>query len=221
MSHGPDHHIEEAEHAAHASHSPFDRRVIMTVAIVAAVLACVTLFAHRAHNDTLRLQGDAIRLESQAGGFHTQASNMWAFYQAQNIREHQYRALTNLVEFLPTRDDARAKQAEAVTSWKKQIAKYETNLPGIKAKAEQLDHKSEEYHHKAEEKLDESHHAHAIADRLDYGELGVELSLVLCSIAVLTRRRGFWFVGMACCLLGVLVAVSGLLGLGIDASGHH
>ena len=41
----------------------------------------------------------------------------------------------------------------------------------------------------AKEKLAESHHAHAIADRLDFGELGVEISLVLCSIAVLTMCR--------------------------------
>jgi hypothetical protein len=195
--------------------------VIMTVAIVAAVLACVTLFAHRAHNDTLRLQGDAIRLESEAGGFHTQASNMWAFYQAQNIREHHYRALADLVEFLPTRDDAKDKQSKAVGSWKSQVKKYEKNLPDIKAKAEDLDKKSDKYHHKAQEKLAESHHAHAIADRLDYGELGVELSLVLCSIAVLTRRRGFWYAGLAFCAVGVLVALSGMLGLGIDSGGGH
>jgi len=221
MSHGPEHHIEEAEHAAHAARDPFDRQVIMTVAIVAAVLACVTLFAHRAHNDTLRLQGDAIRLQSEAGGFHTQASNMWAFYQAQNIREHQYKALADLVEFLPTRDDAKAKQDKTVGYWKGQVKKYEKNLPGIKAKAESLDAKSDKYHHKAEEKLAESHHAHEIANCLDFGELGVEISLVLCSIAVLTKRRGFWYVGMACCLVGVLVALSGLLGLGIDPGGGH
>jgi hypothetical protein len=221
MSHGPEHHIEEAEHAAHAIHSPFDRQVIMTVAIVAAILACVSLFAHRAHNDTLRLQGDAIRLQSEAGGFHTEASNMWAFYQAQNIRQHQYKSLADLVEFLPTRDNAQEQQAKTIGYWNQQVAKYEENLPKLKEKAEGLDKKSEDYHHQAEQKLTESHHAHAIADRLDFGELGVELSLVLCSIAVLTKRRGFWYVGMACCLIGMLIALSGLLGLGIGSATYH
>jgi hypothetical protein len=223
MSHGPDHHIEEAEHAAHAGHRPFDRMVIMTVAIVAAVLACVTLFAHRAHNDTLRLQGEAIRMESQAGAFHTKASNMWAYYQAQNNRQHQYKALAKLVDFLPTREDAdsKKKQQETVGYWKKQVKKYEETLDKLQKEARHLDEQSEEYHHKAEEKLVESHHAHAVADRLDYGELGVEMSLVLCSLAVLTRRRGFWYAGLAFCAVGVLVALSGMLGLGIDSGGGH
>jgi hypothetical protein len=224
MSHGPEHHIEEAEHAAHAIRDPFDRQVIMTVAIVAAILATVTLFAHRAHNDTLRLQGDAIRLESEAGGLHTKGANKWAYYQAQNNRQHQYKALANLVQFLPTRDDAEAKKKQAVTVgyWKKQVKKYEETLDTIKKEAEQFDQQSEQFHDKAGEKLAASHHAHAIADRLDYGELAVEISLVLCSIAVLTKRRGFWYVGMTCCLIGVLVALSGLLGLGIaSGTGHH
>jgi hypothetical protein len=37
-----EHHLEHAEHAQHAAHDPFDRRVTMTIAIIAAMLACVT-----------------------------------------------------------------------------------------------------------------------------------------------------------------------------------
>ena len=59
MTHGPDHHIEEAEHAAHAAHHPFDRLVAMTIAIVAAFLACATMLSHRAHTRTLQLQMEA------------------------------------------------------------------------------------------------------------------------------------------------------------------
>jgi hypothetical protein len=41
----------------------------------------------------------------------------------------------------------------------------------------------------------------------------VELALVLCSIALLTKRAGFWYVGLVSCAGGTLVAVSGLLDL--------
>ena len=44
--------MEHAEHAVHAAHDPFDRRVSMTIAIVAAALACITMLSHRAHNAT-------------------------------------------------------------------------------------------------------------------------------------------------------------------------
>src|SRR4051812_34094187 len=68
MAHGTEHHLEEAHHAEHARHDPFDRRVAMTMAIVAAALACVTMLSHRAHNETLKNT--------------TEAANQWAYFQA-------------------------------------------------------------------------------------------------------------------------------------------
>ena len=65
-------HLEHVEHAEHAAHSPFDRRVAVTIAMVAAALACVTMFSHRAHNDTLRLQ-------TEAGILQTRASDRWSY----------------------------------------------------------------------------------------------------------------------------------------------
>src|SRR5262249_36365634 len=76
-----EHHLEHAEHAQHAAHSPFDRRVTMTIAIIAALLACVTLLSHRAHNETLAL-------EIEAGQFSTSATDKWNQYQAKKIRQY-------------------------------------------------------------------------------------------------------------------------------------
>ena len=42
----------------------------------------------------------------------------------------------------------------------------------------------------------------------DVAELAVELALVLCSIAVLTKRSGFWLAGIGSGLVGALIAVS-------------
>ena len=46
------------------------------------------------------------------------------------------------------------------------------------------------------------------ADRFDLGELGVELGLVLCSVAILTKRSLFWLIGMNATLVGVAVAAT-------------
>lgn len=78
MTHGPEHHIEHAEHAAHAVHDNFNKQVTMSIAIVAAVLAAVTMLGHRAHNDTLRLQGEALDFQTKASIKSTKTANKWA-----------------------------------------------------------------------------------------------------------------------------------------------
>src|SRR5262245_51478194 len=83
MPHGTEHHLEETEHAQHAAHDPFDKRVAMTMAIVAAVLACVTMLSHRAHNRTLQLQ-------LKATDEFTMASNTWNQFQSQKNRQYLY-----------------------------------------------------------------------------------------------------------------------------------
>src|SRR6516165_5111926 len=83
MSHGTEEHLEHAEHAQHPIQDPFYRQVAMTMAIVAAVLACVTMLSHREHTETLRLQNEATI-------HHTQASDQWAYYQAKKDREYNY-----------------------------------------------------------------------------------------------------------------------------------
>ena len=99
MSHGTEHHLEHAEHAQHPPHDPFDRRVAMTMTIMAAMLAGATLLSHNAHTETLRLA-------TSADTFHTQAADQWSFYQAKNIRSHEYQAFL-LMEQLLSKDGVR------------------------------------------------------------------------------------------------------------------
>ena len=82
-------HLEHAEHAGHAA-DPFDRRVAVSVAVVAALLAGISMLGHRKHNEVLQLQGDANRLTTQASILHTQATDKWGEYQAVNVRDHGY-----------------------------------------------------------------------------------------------------------------------------------
>jgi hypothetical protein len=80
MPHGPEHHLEEAEHAQHATQSPFDRRVTLSMAIVAALLACITMLSHRAHNMTLQNQ-------IKANDSITERANRFAWYQFKKDRQ--------------------------------------------------------------------------------------------------------------------------------------
>jgi len=67
-----------------AANKTFTRRVALTTAVYAVVLAITSLGGSNAMKETLLAQ--------------QQASDQWAFYQAKVIREHQYRMGGLLVE---------------------------------------------------------------------------------------------------------------------------
>lgn len=209
MAHTPHEHVEHAEHDAHHAANPFDRRVAVSVAVVAAVLAGLSMLGHRKHNEVLQLLGDANRLTAEAGIGNTQASNAWAEYQAVNVRDHGYEFAGDLLkrlgdarpEFAPVVKDSAAKAAE-------QHAKYEKRLPDLKAKAERLTADGEAKQKEALARMDAAHHAHLQADRLDVAHLAAEIGIVLCSLALLTKRRMFWIVGLAAAGLAVGLAIS-------------
>lgn len=197
MSHGTEEHLEHAEHAQHPVHDPFYRQVAMTMAIVAAVLACVTMLSHREHTETLRLQNEATI-------HHTQASDQWAYYQAKKNREYLYDASGIILKPIAAKaDDSKALLAIA-EDWKEKVKKYKQETAEIEIEANRLTDRAKEFQK-------ESEHAHDRADRYDLGELGVELALVLCSLAVLTKRPLFWYVGIGIGVLGACVAASALL----------
>jgi uncharacterized membrane protein YcjF (UPF0283 family) len=211
MPHGPEETLEHAEHAAHAARDPFDRRVAMTIAIVAAVLACVTMLSHRAHNDTLLHQAKANRLQTEANIKHTEATDKWGFFQAKNIRNHEYRTTLRALAVL-AKDPAMASERETFEKdLNAQLAKYKTELPKMQEDAEAVVAEARDLEKEGLKSLAESEAAHHRANRFDWGELAVELSVVLCSVAVLTKQRGFWYSGIGIGILGAAVALSAFL----------
>ena len=207
--HAPGGHIEPPHHEVH---SPFDRRVAMTMAIVAALLAAVTMLSHRAHTETLRLQAEANRLQTEADIDHTKASDQWSYYQAKKNRQYLYEAcadlLTVLVPSPGTSKRANPQAAERLGSWKAKTNQYNDDAEEIQKKARDLEKKGEQRQEEAGELLKESGDVHHRAGRFDVGELGLELALVLCSLAVLTKRLGFWYGGIVAALLGAGVAAT-------------
>ena len=112
-------------------------------------------------------------------------------------------------------------QEKATGKWPRQLEKYDQELPQRLAEADKLKAEAEEYQKKAGNLVKESHTIHARADRFDLGELGLQLGVVLCSLAILTKSRYFWYSGLACSLLGLLVALSGAFGWFMGEGGHH
>jgi hypothetical protein len=214
MSHGPEHHLEEAEHAEHAVHDPFNRRVAMSMAIVAATLACVALLSHRAHNATLSNQ-------IKANDNITERSNVFNRYQAKKNRQYQAEANAQLLaanaEMLAAlagddkgaaggraqRLSEAAKKAQAdARRWQENVKKWKADAAEILEQGNKLNPEIDKYEAEAEK----HHHR---SDFFDLGELGVQLALVLCSVAILTRSRGFWYSGIVIGAVGLAVALGG------------
>jgi hypothetical protein len=256
MTHGHAH--EEAEHASHHASDPFDKRVALTMVVIAALLAGVKVLGHRTHNDVLGYQ-------IKAGVTNTKASNRWSFFQAKKMREVLARfeatlllqearrggkggkeaainwderldkLAANLEEILTgpkaevkdkgERHDARNDGATIIEKMKKRHAKLQadgltaedaTRIVKAEESAERYNQESryileqaKELDAEALEYQEKSKHKHHQAAFFDMGELSVDLALVLCSVAILSKRRGYWFAGMGSALVGVVAVLLG------------
>jgi hypothetical protein len=160
---------------------PLSLRVSLTISILAVVMAAVTLLGHRAHTEELMLQ--------------QRASDQWAFYQAKNIRWHQDEAFANLLNMLQAADVVRARSA---------AEKYS-------AEAERYDKDKEEISADARGLEKERDHERRRGDRFDVAEGLLEVSIVLASVTLLTRRRMFWLAGIGLGTLGAAVSASAWL----------
>jgi hypothetical protein len=222
--------LEHAEHIEHAGHhGDFGAVVAMSMAVIAALLAIVTMMSHRSHNETILFHSDANRLQTQANILHTRASDTWGQYQAKKIRTSEYGS--NLL-MLPlfAKDGAPPAAIEAARKeWADTVERY--NGPGpdelkdLKSKAEKLVAEADKQANESVELLEKAEVSHARSTRFDLGELGVEMGLVLCSIAALTKRKKFWGAAIAMAAIGATVALSGWLGLfisgGEGGEGEH
>jgi len=246
-----------SHHGHGGADNPFDRKVAMTMAILAAGLAFMTMLSHRTHTETLRL-------ETAANIKHTKAADTWAFFQAKNIRKHEYESFLLLLgasgsrstaknggadqpmtgqesppegdepglsapeehhkgegEAAPPAGKEEGKKAKgppklspgasptawaeaAQGYWEGELKRYDEELEKLKGEAEELGHE-------ADEDQEHSHHQHEMATWFDSGELGMELALVLCSVAVLTKARSFWLTGIVFGALGMAVGLFGFL----------
>ena len=202
-------HLEHAEHAGHHATDPFNQRVAVSVAVVAALLAGLSMLGHRKHNEVLQLQGEANRLTTEASIAHTQATDKWGEYQAVNVRDHGYefsgKLLKSVAEVEPKYGTA---FKDSIKRADEQHAKYKDRLKEAKSDAEKLSHTGEDKQKASLQKMDDAHHAHEQANRLDFAHLGAEIGIVLCSLALLTKRKLFWFAGLSAAALAIALAVS-------------
>ena len=157
------------------SRHTLDRRIGVTMALFAALLAVVTLMGHRLHTEEVVMQ--------------TKLADQWAYYQAKNTRSQMY-----------------ANDAE--------LARLEGGAPVAAAwtdKSKQERQQADDIRHANEELDHETQRAAQRATLFDSSEVFLEIAIVLCSIALLTRGIRFWYISFGATLIGVALAAAGFL----------
>jgi hypothetical protein len=166
------------EHAEHAREHPDLAPITLTMAVLAVLVATVSLLGHRTHTEEIILQN--------------KVTDQWAYYQAKNIRRHTDELFADLTTVVASKD------AEAVAKLQE---KYRAEADRYKDEQKELDKEA-----RATEK--EADLTRRKADRFDLGEVFLEIALVITSITLLSGRRMFWHLGLLMATAGVLVAAS-------------
>ena len=110
---------EELAEVSENAHSKTQRTIGLTMAVIAALLASVTLMGHRLHTEETVQQ--------------TKAADGWAFFQAKNGRYHMYAADAKLAELIGTQGASVAKE------WRKKAEEERADAERIRQDDEHLD----------------------------------------------------------------------------------
>jgi hypothetical protein len=151
------------------------------MAILAVCVAIVSLLGHRMHTEELLTQNHA--------------TDQWAYYQAKNIRKHNYEMSLDLLALVEFKDKEQAtKVSEKYRSEADRYTKEETEIED-----------------QAKEFEAESARDQRKADRYDLGEVFLEIALVITSLALLTKNRLYWALGLIGAASGLVIALTGHL----------
>ncbi len=166
----------------------FTRRVALTTAIFAVVLAIASLGGSNAMKEMLLAQ--------------QQASDQWAFYQAKNLREHFYRGQKmrlelDLLEKDSLKPEVKKRYEELLGKMTAEEARYGTEKKEIEKEAKHLEHERDV--NRAKDPY------------FDYAEVLLQIAIVLASIAILAHSRLMFAFSLVSATLGALLAVNGFL----------
>ncbi len=169
------------EHAEQGAHQRSLAPVTVTMAVLAVLVAAVSLLGHRAHTEEIISQ--------------TKATDQWAYYQAKEIRRRSYEVLLDqLTVFSLQNTDAVDKLKD---KYSRELDRYRGDEKDIEGEAR-----------KAEQDVAVQERR---ADRFDLGEVMLEAALVISSITLLTRKRIYWAAGVILGVLGLAIGGAGFL----------
>jgi hypothetical protein len=173
--------IQELQENAEHGHETGLAAVTITMAILAVLVASVSLMGHRAHTEEILNQ--------------TKATDQWSYYQAKDIRRRSYELFLDELSVFSLQNSEQV--AKIKEHYAKEVERYKDEQKEIGSEAKNAEN----------EVLREQRRA----DKFDLGEVMLEAALVICSITLLTRKKIFWLLGIVLGLAGVVTAALGFL----------
>ena len=165
----------------------FTRRVAITTAIYAVMLAIAALGGNNAMKDMLLAQ--------------QQSSDQWAFYQAKVIREHEYRIQQKRLEVeLAERGagmapEARQQYEALLAEFTAETKRYNTEKKDIENDAKKLEHQRD-----VNLKRD---------PYFDFAEVLLQIAIVLSSVSILAVSRLMYSFSLILALGGTFLMING------------
>jgi len=166
---------EVQEHIEHAR-DQFDKLVAGTMAIIAALLAIVSVAGQHYNTEQLLIQ--------------QQASDEWAYFQAKDIRRYVAEATKDVLTQSHVADNV-------VSRYEKDSARYKKDQTNISEQAKKLEEERDVNGKKAR--------------KFHFGEVFLEVAIVLLSLSILTKRRPLAFIGAVSAIAGAVWASTGFL----------
>lgn len=179
--------VKELEELEEKSKNQESRRIGLLISVLAIILAICGALGRKAENHVIVSRVDA--------------SNTWAYYQAKKERGFISETTGDLVQLISNGANASQKHAaeELLAHYKSKKTKYEEESKELAEKAEGYSQTAEAWERRA--------------GRLTYSEIFLQISVVLCSIAILVGSRIFVYSGLVFSMMGILALVASLAGL--------
>jgi ABC-type nickel/cobalt efflux system permease component RcnA len=193
VQHEVEHKIKHDEHGG--GHDSQNRKIALVIAVLALFLA---------FSETLGKSAQTAALN-----FQIEASNLWNFFQAKNIRRTATIVATESakIDLATTSDEARkAALARQIDEWTKTAARYRSEPEAGDGKGEgtvELSRRAKEMEHERDIALNKYHY-------FEFASAALQIGIVLCSAAVITSMVVLVWIAGGLGLLGLAFMALGL-----------
>jgi hypothetical protein len=162
-----------------AGKDPFEKRVALTISILAICLSFITNLGDNAKTAAILKTGEL--------------SDQWSYFQAKSTKAQIAAMHGDLIMRLSTdeREDEARNQAIQLGQ---DARRYDSEKNDIKTKAEKL--------------VVETTHMSAVNDRCDKASLFLQIGVVICSVSILAESHKFWWLGMLLGITGIGVGAT-------------
>jgi hypothetical protein len=191
--------LEHAEHVEHAAHS--NKKIALVIAVLALFLA---------FSETLGKGAQTAALSE-----NIQASDLWNFYQAKNIRQTVLRtaAESQAIELAALDPAVKAAMEKQIDTWRKTIDRYESE-PSTNEGKKELTKRAQETERQRDTNF-------AKYENYELASAAFQIGIVLASASVITGMLALVYGAVGLGVLGLMFTGFGVLAPDILEQLHH